>query len=106
MDMYRQGDVLIIRCEINDEPAGHQLPLEGGRVILAHGEATGHAHAIPGEDAALYAANDGAAYRHLRVLRPTALRHEEHGPISLRPGLYRVIRQREYSPEEIRYVLD
>jgi len=32
--------------------------------------------------------------------------HEEHGPISLEPGTYRVWIQREYSPEAIRRVLD
>lgn len=45
--MYRQGDVLIIAL-----PMPHlatkmaPAPLEDGRVVLAHGEATGHAHAI------------------------------------------------------------
>lgn len=32
--------------------------------------------------------------------------HQEHGPITLPPGNYRVQIQREYSPEEIRNVAD
>jgi hypothetical protein len=32
--------------------------------------------------------------------------HEEHGPITLPRGLYRVWQQREYSPEAIRVVRD
>jgi hypothetical protein len=32
--------------------------------------------------------------------------HEEHGPITLPRGTYRVWRQREYSPEAIRVVRD
>jgi hypothetical protein len=32
--------------------------------------------------------------------------HEEHRPITLTSGYYRVWRQREYSPEEIRVVRD
>ena len=41
---YRQGDVLIMRV-----PKIHKnkpMEREGGKVILAHGEVTGHAHAI------------------------------------------------------------
>lgn len=32
--------------------------------------------------------------------------HEEHGPIELPTGNYEVVRQREYSPEEVRNVFD
>ena len=32
--------------------------------------------------------------------------HEEHGPITLPRGSYRVWRQREYSPEAVRPVRD
>ena len=32
--------------------------------------------------------------------------HEEHGPVPLARGLYRVIRQREYAPQQVRYVRD
>jgi hypothetical protein len=41
------------------------------------------------------------------VRGPTAtLTHEEHAPVTLTTGYYRVWRQREYSPEEIRVVRD
>ena len=43
--MFRQGDVLII--PIANLPAKLQkVPRENGRAVLAHGEVTGHAHAI------------------------------------------------------------
>jgi hypothetical protein len=51
--MYRQGDVLIIPVESIPErldPIGR----EDGRVVLAHGEVTGHAHVIKAEQAALF----------------------------------------------------
>ena len=32
--------------------------------------------------------------------------HEEHDPIILDPGNYEIVRQREYSPEQIRNVAD
>lgn len=42
---YRQGDVIIER--VSALPKGLQVvPRDGGRVILAYGEVTGHAHAF------------------------------------------------------------
>jgi hypothetical protein len=98
----RQGDVFVERCAAPRTKLD-PVPPEAGRVILAHGEATGHAHAIPMSHAALFARG---AERFLRVVKPTELLHEEHSPISLSPGTYRVTRQREYSPEGLRTVAD
>ena len=106
----RQGDVFVVGVEAI--PSGCSgVPLEDGRVILAHGEVTGHAHAVVDADATtalppalLFEAPDGQRY--LLVDRPCALAHEEHGQIALAPGAYKVVRQREYSPEEIRNVAD
>lgn len=101
--MFRQGDVLIVPA--NELPDGlHKLPREGGRVVLALGEATGHAHAIADRGATLYS-DDPIAKRegnvvYLRITRPVALRHEEHAPIHLDPGVYRVVRQREWTDDE------
>lgn len=48
---------------------------------------------------------DGRLY--VRVTAPHArIVHEEHGPITLTTGLYRVVRQREYTPTAIRNVAD
>jgi len=42
---YRQGDVLLIR--VDALPTGlREIPRDRGRVVLAYGETTGHAHAI------------------------------------------------------------
>jgi hypothetical protein len=104
--MFRQGDVLIIRVAAlpNDlEPVAR----EAGRVILAHGEATGHAHAIKAESAALF--RDPrlmAIFMTVGADGPVVLEHDEHDAIVIAPGTYQVIRQREYSPEAIRTVAD
>jgi hypothetical protein len=37
---------------------------------------------------------------------PVTLEHQEHDPIVIPPGAYRVIRQREYAPEDIRNIAD
>jgi hypothetical protein len=106
MMMYRQGDVLIVPV---DSVPGTLDPIEreGGRIILAHGEVTGHAHAIKAESAALF--RDPklmAVFLTVGADGAVALEHEEHDTIRLPPGNYQVIRQREYSPEEIRNVAD
>lgn len=103
---FRQGDVLIAR--VDTMPKGVQLvPRDQGRVVLAYGEVTGHAHAVEG-DVELFAAADVAELeeRFLRVEREAQVVHEEHGTITLEPGIYSVKRQREYAPEEIRAVAD
>ena len=103
MKMFRQGDVLIVAVDKLPENLS-PVPRENGAVVLAHGEATGHTHAVRAKNATLYSAN---AERFLRVTkRSVALLHEEHSPITIAPGVYKVIRQREYSPEEIRNVAD
>lgn len=79
---------------------------EQGRIVLAHGEVTGHAHAIAEPEADLYAGADaGVTFLEVRAAM-AALQHEEHSTINLERGNYRVVRQREYSPEAIRNVAD
>ena len=93
----RQGDVLLV--PVGEVPDGARLlPRTGGRVVLAEGEDTGHAHAIRAAGATLVAAGDE---RYLRVATPVTLDHEEHAPIEVIPGTYRVVIQREYVPAEI-----
>jgi hypothetical protein len=88
----RQGDVLLV--PVDRIPAGVKLvPRDAGRVVLAYGEVTGHAHAIRSNAATLLA--DGEE-RFLRVTAPVVLDHEEHAAIDVRPGTYRVVIQCEY----------
>ena len=47
-----------------------------------------------------------ALFMHVGGDAPVALEHDEHETIQLPPGDYRIIRQREYSPEAIRNVAD
>jgi hypothetical protein len=101
---YRQGDVLLVRTRDRELQGARTLPRDHGRIVLALGEATGHAHAIAEADAELLEVADGERY--LRVDGPAALTHEEHGAIDLEPGIYRVIRQREYGPGVTEYVRD
>ena len=102
---YRQGDVFIERVA-KLPPALKKQAREGGRVILAHGDVTGHSHAISDKGATLYASKEsGATYLQV-VKEPANLTHDEHATIVLKPGVYRVTRQREYHPDAIRNVAD
>lgn len=101
---FRQGDVLLIKVDKEIPKDAHMVKPEKNRVILAHGEVTGHAHAIPAKAAVLY--ETMANTRLLEVTVPTQLIHEEHGAIDLDPGVYEVYRQVEYSPRDLRYVRD
>lgn len=107
--IFRQGDVLLMQVEA--VPAGAKDVTPDDRIVLAFGEVTGHAHACyeprtkdrPAGKALLW---DAGAERFLQVIQTTALKHEEHTAITLTPGVYRVVQQREYSPEAIRNVAD
>ena len=106
--MYRQGDVLVIPLDPTDLPTGlMDAPRDRrNRMVLAEGEATGHAHVLTGDRVALLSPPDEPDRLYLLVEGYGRLVHEEHGPISLGPGAYRVVRQREYFPGAIRFVAD
>lgn len=102
--LVRQGDVFIQRVERVPDTA-RQSPLPHG--TLVHGEVTGHSHRLEDlETGQLYAG--GPAGELFLEITATSGRiiHEEHGPIDLRRGAYRVWRQREYTPQAIRLVYD
>jgi phytoene dehydrogenase-like protein len=75
-----------------------------GRVVLAYGEVTGHAHAIEDALAELFEEAGGRLY--LRADADVALQHEEHATITVPRGVYEVVHQVEYTPQEIRRVAD
>ncbi len=94
--LFRHGDLLIETIDT--------LPHHGPRrnsPILAYGAVTGHVHRI--EDSAraeiFYSGNE----IYLHILAPTRIIHEEHHPIDLDPGYYRVWCQREYMPVNERW---
>lgn len=100
--IVRQGDVLL--RQLTELPANLTPAPKSERIILAHGESTGHHHSIPS-----YAANDyttGGGARVVEVTTPTELVHQEHSAIPLPVATFAVERQREYTPSAIRSVAD
>jgi hypothetical protein len=79
--------------------------------ILARGEITGHSHRISEAGAVQLweqaGVNNQFGGLFLEVLAPQAtIVHEEHRPITLEHGLYRVWMQCEYHPTAICKVVD
>ena len=97
--LYRHGDVLI--KSVVGLPQGGE---KRATSILVHGEATGHAHRIEDTTRGEIWVVNGEMF--LNVLTETRIIHEEHQPITLPAGVYRVWQQREYTPQEIRYIRD
>lgn len=98
--MWRHGDIMI-------EHTG-AIPADARRLqhtTLAYGEVTGHSHRVEApEKAVLWQHPNGDCYLH--ILETTRVIHEEHHPITLAPGIYRVWHQREYTPQRIVRVID
>ncbi len=111
-NQFRQGDVLIERVSKIPKAAAKQKKIK--RIILAHGEVTGHHHALETHDPADWwktpedkVSKTGLAGEiFLDVPEGGVVTHQEHATIALAPGKYKVTRQREYSPEAIRNVAD
>ena len=98
--IYRQGDVLLV--PVDEVPKGAKR-LRPKRVILAEGEATGHVHELVGGKVDLF---EKAEVVFAKIMSAPQLQHAEHTTQTIEPGVYRVVRQREYSPEELRRVAD
>ncbi len=116
--LYQQGDVLIESLgpdekmptmESMDEnrrnwrgPVKQFIASRGDTLQLAEGETVGHTHRITvdtvaeGADAEMLQQGQEIF---LRILRGEAtVIHEEHGPVPLPPGEYKVRKVREYDP--------
>jgi hypothetical protein len=110
--MYAQGDLLIERVD-DVEPSGALIsPDASGATVLAEGELTGHRHAIfervtMFRDDALAREIPGGLYvGHIKVEGGATIHHQEHAPIALGEGTYRVRRQRELEPRDAALVSD
>ena len=118
----RQGDVALLYT--SKKVRGQKpLPRDNGRLVLAHGEVTGHTHGIDAKGANLYLESGTRATpdimarlltlgggvmpdAELRAPAGTAITHDEHGPVVTKDKGYTVRRQIEYSPAELRSVAD
>lgn len=102
---FHQGDVLIIPADPSLLESSTPVGPEGDRLVLAHGEVTGHAHAFYDlKQAALFAQTDvttGQKREFLQVREPATLKHEEHRALVILPGAYEIKKPKEYVPNEL-----
>jgi hypothetical protein len=105
--LYAQGDTLLE--QLDDAPiSGRRIESSTqGPVTVAEGEATGHHHRVIGQvtmyrdDALACDVPSGLYIAHLKISGAGArLQHEEHAPIALEKGTYRVRRQRQLEPND------
>lgn len=104
----RQGDVMMQRrgeLPANAKPTKRD---EHGRVVLAHGEVTGHAHAFrnrsvcgystlpDGEIDFVVVGGSGAPLRHELISGAKA----EHDALAFAPGVYELPVQVEHAPKQ------
>lgn len=101
MEMFRQGDILLIATDSLPADAVDITP-PGQRIYLAASRKNGQSHGVPVSAARLYATyrmpfDSGRPHeRFLRVFVACNLEHDDHDPIPLAPAFYRVIHQRRY----------
>ncbi len=112
-EIFAQGDLLLERVD-DVAPSGTvEENAEGAPLVLLEGETTGHSHAIR-ERVTLFRddrlARDipaGLYIGHVQVgLAYARVTHEEHAPLTLPRGTYRIRRQRELGPRDARVLAD
>ena len=121
-NIARQGDVMLEKVDGLPEGLTEKSRDEHGHIVLAFGESSGHRHAIRDQevqsfvmDSAEREANglsaecdyilvggSGAVLNHEYVTGEKA----DHEPVSLAPGAYKVVGQREYQPDQVRRAVD
>ena len=101
---YQQGDVLIEPFDIPKDAKKVEAKPRG--FVLAEGEVTGHAHVIDRVADIEFVEKDGLFY--IKNKKAVTVRHEEHKPITIPAGTWRVRGVKEYDhfAEEARRVID
>jgi hypothetical protein len=93
-DIALHGDVIVIRGTNPEDFSSFPIVQDS---CIAYGESTGHMHKIFGEPGDFeLRENPKTKERHLKVVRPVMLKHQEHSPIELPPGEYRTGIQQEW----------
>lgn len=108
MNIYRQGDILFIEEETAPTENTTAIPAENGLYIFAYGEVTGHHHSTLALPEIKYFGQADDKWLDTRSAQADVdVNHQEHNTITLPKGkVFRVKRQRIYTPEAIRNVAD
>ncbi len=114
LSVFRQGDILLVQKETLPNWI-QELPSKDGQIILVksdHSISTWlrrqprHSHYFAASNVRHYK-ECGTGNVFVTVENgPAELLHQEHYGISVPPGVYRVIRQREFHPKRVRFAAD
>ena len=125
---YQQGDVLLVAVpqkEVLNIKKNYHIKThedQEGKVVLAEGEATGHHHRFEIDrldpDVLISSFHSRPRYFSRSLGRfpeyihieggEATLYHEEHNPLTIKPGLYRrsIVREFDHISDSFREVLD
>ncbi len=102
---FRQGDILFLKIE--NLPQGCE---KQNSIVIKEGETSGHSHKIVSGSVKFYkqVVADNSRTRslgeqiigYLEVTDRAVIGHEEHNPIYLPSGVYRILQQRVFNPFE------
>jgi hypothetical protein len=113
IEIFAQGDLLIERVPDISPSGTIEENAEGTALVLAEGEESGHRHAIRErvtmfhDDRLARDIPEGLYIGHVQVGSAYArVTHEEHAPLTLPRGTYRIRRQRELGPRDARVLAD
>ena len=105
-----QGDCLLLK--IDSLPEGIKpIDAENGQFVVAHSE-TGHNHCVKERPTVKLDASVDQFRGYLEVKgdEPAVLEHhrsfDTHEALEIKPGIYEIRRQREYTPEGFRRAAD
>jgi len=95
---FVQGDIFF---ELVDSIQGTKSPVapESGKYVIARGEKTGHAHVMDVADGVLIRNTPNypeKSHLFLVVNNKALVQHDEHMPLELDKGIYKVTQQRTF----------
>lgn len=91
----QQGDVLF--QELESLPQAAAKIAHKGPIVVARGEKTGHSHVVDSDQVTLWQlTRGGETQTYLEVRAPAIVRHDEHKPLQIPTGIYRVGRVKEF----------
>ena len=112
-EIFAQGDLLLERVADVIPSGTIEENAEGAALVLAEGEESGHRHAVCErvtmfrDDRLARDIPSGLYIGHIQVATAYArVTHDEHAPITLPRGTWRVRRQRELGPRDARVIPD
>ena len=98
----QQGDVML--RPLYAMPSGAAKIIAKRRCVVAHGE-SGHCHVVEQDDAELIQIGERML---LSLGSEATVEHEEHGPITLTPGIWEIgrVREKDWFNDMVRNVQD